>query len=287
MLQAVQKSFRIMLIALQDHSPLTTSGREHLRKFVLRSGPAYQLPSEETPQDKPKTSFSGWRMGALLNFILLATCLTLELIMLIVAEVQDRRQSNSGSDGVLYSGDCRTINRLTVSIALIVNIIATAMIASSNYMMQCLIAPTASELQKAHANLRYLRIGVSSPMNLEHISWRKALMWCLMALTSVPVHLLFNSAFYGALQANNYAIALFSSDFQNSALWTECPSSPDENGWANLTCKIYNEIQLYENISVSDCINRYSAPLIDRYSNVVLVSSLNSNQRNGTLQYLW
>lgn len=232
------------------------------------------------------SSWTGWRVGALFNVVLLTFCLLVEVIMLIVA-VQTDEGAGSPLDGVVYSGDCATISRITDPVALLINILATIMIASSNYIMQCLCAPTRQELRNAHHSFnRYLRVGISSPVNVAHVSGWRALMWWLMALTSIPVHLLFNSAFYGTLQANDYAIGIFTSDFQNDQTWKQC-SAFDTGSWTQLSCKLYTDSSRYERIDAQECIDRYSVPVINQFSNVILVSSMPSSDRNNTLSHIW
>lgn len=275
-----------LLVLARDHNPFSTSGRGHIRNFVLRSGPAYQLPESNTAARNTKWP-TGWRMGALLNMALLAACLLAETIMLIVAVALDKGGPSSTRDGIIYSGDCQITQRWRLAASVFVNIVATITIGSSNYMMQCFSAPTGSELRRAHDNGDFLRVGVSSPLNIEFVSRTKTAMWWLMGIMSVPIHLLFNSAFYPTLQANNYAIALFTSDYNNTELWDSCSDANEESSWSDLTCQFYHNHTQYKQINSSTCIQRYSDPVLVQYSNVILVTSLSSTQRNETLQRLW
>lgn len=70
------------------------------------------------------------------------------------------------------------------------------MIASTNYMMQCLSAPSEEEIRRAHKNGRSPRLGLSSPLNSFYMAPSKTVLWWIMGITSIPIHLLFNSAFY-------------------------------------------------------------------------------------------
>lgn len=225
-------------------------------------------------------------MGALFNLILLSLCLAFETSMLIVAIVMDRNGPNTSLDGVLYSGSCAQTSKLTVYMALAVNMIATFTLGSSNYIMQCLNAPTGWQLSKAHADRGYSRVGISSPLNFRYLSWTNLVMWWTMAVTSVPVHLLFNSAFYGTLQANDYAITIFAADFETADLWSDCSQSVN-GSWFDFTCTLQQEAASFERLEPSACIRRYSAPLINKFSNVILVSSTKSDERNATLESLW
>ena len=56
--------------------------------------------------------------------------------------------------------------------------------------MQRLCAPTRQELDKAHRDHFWLDIGIVSVRNLAKISKRRLAIWLLLALSSVPLHLL-------------------------------------------------------------------------------------------------
>jgi hypothetical protein len=72
--------------------------------------------------------------------------------------------------------------------------------------MQVLSAPNREELVQAHAKRYWLHIGVPSLRNLRYIGKDRSIIWCLLFLTSVPLHLLFNSVVFTNLQANKYAV---------------------------------------------------------------------------------
>jgi len=82
---------------------------------------------------------------------------------------QDYRQ-------MLYEGDCDTVRKLNVGVHVIINALSTILLASSNYCMQCLSAPTREEVDRAHASGRWLDIGILSTRNLRAIQKRRALL---------------------------------------------------------------------------------------------------------------
>lgn len=67
---------------------------------------------------------------------------------------------DSAFNGLLCHGRCEVTKRWSTMISVILNVIATLTIGSSYYIMQCLSAPTGSEMRKAHKNGRSLQIGV-------------------------------------------------------------------------------------------------------------------------------
>jgi hypothetical protein len=81
--------------------------------------------------------------------------------------------------------------KTTVSILhLIINVLSTLMLAASNYCMQSLAAPTRAEVDHAHSKCTSLDIGIQSLRNLRYISKRRALVWCILGLSSTPLHLI-------------------------------------------------------------------------------------------------
>jgi hypothetical protein len=278
---------------LQAHNPTSKAGRLQLKHTILRSGPAYQNPSPDDDDSSQSQQFSGWRMGALLSCALLVSCLLTELILLIAALGLRKATVEGGYNNVLYEGSCTITKRWTTLTALLLNFIATLTISTSNYVMQCLSSPSENEVRFAHKNGRSLQIGVSSPSNVKWVSELKTLLWWLMGASSIPVHLLLNSAFFSSLQTNNYGIAVVTGDFETKSLWPHCTSSNtyynvtpgDNQPWLPLACSIMTEANKYEKLDNAKCIDQYSNQLLSQYSNVILVSNLNSSNTNVTAEH--
>jgi hypothetical protein len=100
--------------------------------------------------------------------------------------------ATSGAKGVLFDGDCDRVKRLNTGLHLGINILSTILLAGSNYTMQCLSAPTRSEIDSAHNRKPgvYLDIGVPGIRNLGYISRRRVILWVALGLSSLPLHLL-------------------------------------------------------------------------------------------------
>lgn len=147
---------------------------------------------------------------------------------------------------ILYHGPCSTSNSLDLFLQFVINIFSTCVLASSNFFMQIVSSPTRKELDHAHRSLHSLEIGVSSFKNLGSLSWFKILAWGGLFLTSVPIHLVFNSAIYPIdYQGSDWNLTIATPGFVNqtidyfvpgaslAAAGSSCPSAP--NG-TNLTC---------------------------------------------------
>jgi hypothetical protein len=79
---------------------------------------------------------------------------------------------------------------------LVINTLSSLVLASTNFFMQVLNAPTREELDRAHSQGSWLDVGVPSPRNAFRVSRFKMIMWLLFVLSSIPIHLLFNSAIF-------------------------------------------------------------------------------------------
>lgn len=92
--------------------------------------------------------------------------------------------------GILMEGNCKQMKDLNKVIHVFINVLSTIILAGSNYCMQCLSAPSRTEVDKAHKAHRWLDIGILSFRNLKHISRRKSCAWMVLAISSLPLHFL-------------------------------------------------------------------------------------------------
>lgn len=92
--------------------------------------------------------------------------------------------------GTLDDGDAEPMKKLGLTYHVLINILSTALLTSSNYCMQILSAPSREELDVAHAQKTWLDIGIISFRNLAYIDRRRMIFWCMLGLTSFPLHLL-------------------------------------------------------------------------------------------------
>ncbi|KAL3304340.1 hypothetical protein RB213_013504 [Colletotrichum asianum] len=136
---------------------------------------------------------TGWRRMAIMNVALITISLFVLLGVLIcaVSETGDIKQPWR-----LYEADCGTTAKVNVLLHLLVNIFSTIVLASSNFFMQVLNAPTRKEVDSAHSQGKWLNIGISSFRNAFCLSRFKMLAWFSLLLTSVPLHVVFNSSIF-------------------------------------------------------------------------------------------
>lgn len=139
-------------------------------------------------------SQKGWRRAAAINVSLAYICTLVLLICLLISVSQ--KESSLILPTILFEGPCTTSSTLSLVLHLLVNIVSGAMLASSSFFMQVLSAPSRDEIDRAHAWLRSLDIGVPSVNNLWHMSWFKLISWFIFFCSSIPIHLFFNSAIF-------------------------------------------------------------------------------------------
>jgi hypothetical protein len=214
-----------------------------------------------------------------------ATVVLLTNVLLVVGATSAFKLENGL--GTLYSGDCERVNAWNTALHVIINALSSLLLSASNYAIQCLASPTRSECDKAHANRDWLDIGVSGLRNLTRISWQRRILWALIGISSIPIHLLFNSAVFKTLDANKYTYYVVSEDFLEGAPIASYDPSPELNAfapelngtrpWHDDKLKLgrdrYNMNRgVYEHLSPLECISRYGGNFVSGYSNLFLVT---------------
>ncbi|KAI1111268.1 hypothetical protein F5Y14DRAFT_464695 [Nemania sp. NC0429] len=161
-------------------------------------------------------SKNGWRRTAIINTALAATCGFALLICFAISISQPGASILHPS--TIFAGNCTTSARLNLFLHFLINVISTAILASSNFFMQILNAPSRREIDNAHSWLRSLDIGIPSIRNLTHVSKLKFASWLIFITTSLPIHLLFNSSvFETTYTGSRWYLALATSAFTQGA----------------------------------------------------------------------
>jgi hypothetical protein len=132
----------------------------------------------------------GWRLGIFTGIILAASVFLINITIAIFAIVQLHGHVDQNNQIELFEGDCEYVRKLNIGAHVVINFLSTALLGASNYAMQCLSAPTRSEIDAAHSDGGWLDIGVLSVRNLRKISKTRALLWSFIGLSSLPLHLL-------------------------------------------------------------------------------------------------
>ena len=138
----------------------------------------------------PVKCFSKWslRSGIQIAFWGCLAVFSANLVILITAATLN--EGFQGGVGVLSNGNSMDMSSLTTTLHILINVLSTGLLTASNYCMQMLCAPTREDVDRAHMRGQYMDIGVLSLRNLRRIPRRRAVLWVLLALSSLPLHLL-------------------------------------------------------------------------------------------------
>ncbi|KAK0383249.1 hypothetical protein NLU13_9162 [Sarocladium strictum] len=126
---------------------------------------------------------------------------------------------SSNGVGLVYEGKCSTVRALDLWLHLLINLLSTGLLSASNYCMQLQAAPMRRDVDAAHKDGKWLDIGIPSLRNLVYINWWRRVSWALLAFSSVPVHLIYNSAVFQSLSSHSYTVGVVKDSFTNGASW--------------------------------------------------------------------
>ena len=183
--------------------------------------------------------------------------------------------SSKGLEGgiaTIQAGDCNMTKRLDLWLHLGINLLSTLLLGASNYTMQCLSSPTRDEIDKAHRQRIVVDIGIPSIHNLRRISWSKIVLWWLIALSSIPLHLLYNSAVFSTVSTPAYLVAVVSTDWLDEPLSREYVGSSDNYPSQRLQelRGLQSSLQRLDNDA---CLKAYRKDFITDRGDVLVVSS--------------
>ncbi|KAI1126490.1 hypothetical protein F5Y10DRAFT_293741 [Nemania abortiva] len=149
---------------------------------------------------------TGWHRAAKVNCVLLVALNALLLGVFIYAAVKPGSILNII---YIYNGSCDgyAVPLLNLFLHLLINITSTLVI---------LNAPSREELDAAHSKGTWMEIGVSSIRNIFRVSGFKRWCWFGLALTSLPIHLFFNSVIFSTgYRGSFYTTTIATEEFVN------------------------------------------------------------------------
>ena len=218
---------------------------------------------------KPTRKFlNGWRSNVILSILTGTSILILNICVTVWASTKS--PSDKGVTTV-HEGLCSGIKTAITRIHLAVNILSTLLLAASNACMQILCAPTREEVDAAHARHKWLRIGVPSLKNLFYIDRKKSAIWVLLGLSSVPLHLLWNSAFVDTLSSNDYVFSAITEGFLQGD-----PYNNTQEYLTNYSDVAKSMLDSHRNqsltpLTVTACMKEYGKEFVSEYGNLLLI----------------
>ncbi|KAH8897485.1 hypothetical protein GQ53DRAFT_803420 [Thozetella sp. PMI_491] len=139
------------------------------------------------------TRLSTWRATAVINTAI-TSCLLVLMLVLLGFCIGKSGAVNSAF--IFYQGPCDAASRLNTVLHLVINILSTGVLTSSNYFMKVLLSPTRREIDRAHRCGHWLDIGTISTRNFRAVSTSKKLLWAFFVISSLPIHLFLNSVIF-------------------------------------------------------------------------------------------
>lgn len=206
---------------------------------------------------------------------------TVFLVNLILTIWATKTLEMNGGIGTIQRGSCQKTKNLSLWLHLVINALSTALLSASNYCMQCLSSPTRKEIDKAHASHVWLDIGVPSVRNLRRISWKRIFLWWLLAISSLPLHLMYNSVIFDTISTHSYYVFVVSKEFLTGAPFGMLLAEEDSITQILLDLRDLSLNSTLERLEKRDCILKYGG-LLSKNSNVLAVSST-SNATNSIL----
>ena len=130
----------------------------------------------------------GWRATVLAGVCVALLVLLCNVILLVwtLTKPIDVRTNNRK----ILGNSCSQVQTIETWSHLAINLLSTCLLASSNYALQVLSSPTREEVDHYHARCEYLDIGISGFWNLKALTLRRKALWVLLAVSSIPLHLL-------------------------------------------------------------------------------------------------
>ena len=190
--------------------------------------PAHPSPPNSTKQEhNTEKDIPSWKsrsfaqrwLGGLRLVLRAYAGLTLVILLINVGWLAwaSKHYGTLGGYGTIQRGSCDVSKTLNLWLHLAINILSTGLLLGSGAFMAAATAPSREEVDLAHRKSRWLSIGLLSVRNLTGVSVKKVLACIVLALTSLPVHLFYNSVIFPSLSGNDYFRAVVTEDFLSGA----------------------------------------------------------------------
>ena len=181
-----------------------------------------------------------------------------------------------GGLGTIQDGSCTITKKLGFWLHLVINVLSTLLLGASNYSMQCLSSPTRAEIDKAQQRNQWLDIGVPSLGNLRRISASRITLWWLLAASSIPLHLFYNSAVFSSLYSRGYDVYVVSSDFPAADSFNHNQTDIGQDKLSRFQ-RLRTNMTLLQKLDNRACLEAYAVSINSNRADVLLVSSYNSS----------
>ncbi|CAG8028113.1 unnamed protein product [Penicillium nalgiovense] len=217
--------------------------------------------SKAESDDSSAPSSRAWIKGVVICSWVIATVLTINIVLTIIAAgiAYSKNGEDDFSFAALYIGKCSVAKNWMTGLHFVINILSTVILGASNY---------------SHSKQVWLPIGVP---NIWGLLWsqrgkRRLLGWILLA-TSLPIHLIYNSAIYYSIGSTEYAIIIAPPGPMNgtgSVGWNQCFDSAV--GLDIETVRAEMSRSDLKTLSIKECIDTFAHDFVSGQRMLVLVT---------------
>ncbi|KAK5070697.1 hypothetical protein LTR70_010474 [Exophiala xenobiotica] len=250
----------------------------------LTSSQSWKYARMRTWVSEPQTSSNphrGWRKAVLAAALVTAIVLLINTILAIVAGTRSGAQDGVGT---LFEGDCKVVEQWNTALHLVINVLGTCLLSASSFTMQCLSSPTRTETDRAHAKRQPLEIGVPSIKNLRHMHWRKGCLWWALCLSTLPLHLFWNSTILSTIGSMHFDYLVVDESFFSGAEYL-VPNitngfTPTNGDIADPAIYLQGHLDgNYTRLSPTECLDAYMTTFITSYRNLIAVTTPTKGMR--------
>ncbi|GLA40698.1 hypothetical protein AnigIFM63309_008532 [Aspergillus niger] len=264
----------------------STNEITHDREHIARPHRSLSSLKLSTHQDSRRR----WVRGVLICTYAAFGILLVNVILTIVAAAVAvaRHDQRTMSSATIYKGSCDRTKAWTTGLHLLINVLSTIVLGASSYCMQCLTSPSRVDVDRAHGQRVWLDIGVASVRNLAWADWPRRTLWLVLLVTSLPIHLIYNSAVFFALGTREYEVVLASANFDFDRPPAHYNSSFEECFESNTAMSMstfYADLPSFDNLTREECIRRYAMDFPTDLGTLILVTS-NLTAANDHLQWV-
>lgn len=214
---------------------------------------------------------SGWRGTVALGSATAGVVLLVNLGVLIWTATRFELQHGVA---IVFQGSCQTVKQISTWTHLAINVLSSLLLAASNSGMQVLCAPTREEVDRIHERRQWLDVGVHTLRNLASIDGRRLFLWMLLAFSSVPLHLVYNSVIFEISNGSGFNVYTVGKDFETGGFWNQTRAqcfSSDLN--VDVITAMQSSSEGLVRLDNAACISAFGSGIQSSFGNVLAVSS--------------
>ncbi|KAL2829980.1 hypothetical protein BDW59DRAFT_178184 [Aspergillus cavernicola] len=253
----------------------------HLRSWRSSSGKTEMQDISDSDHAR------AWITGVVVCSWVIGGVLALNIILTIIAAAlaYSNNSQQSFTFASLHTGKCSVAKNWTTGLHLVINILSTVMLGASNYCMQCLASPSRAQVDEAHNQRTWIRIGVPNIWNLlRRQRGKRQWLGYILLITSLPIHLIYNSAIFFSLGPTEYTVVTAQASPVRGNISTDFEQCFAEN--VGIDRPSFNAAMSggeLETLSRQECIDTFAQDYVSGQRTLILVTnaSMSENEPMG------